>query len=70
MPLLTLTNAHLAYGHVPLLDGAAFPSPGQNAATAPDNHSDLFYLDEAALSVGLRTMLRIAVDYLQAPKPD
>ncbi len=23
MPLLTLTNAHLAYGHVPLLDGAA-----------------------------------------------
>ncbi|MBF8293408.1 MAG: hypothetical protein HW392_2235, partial [Steroidobacteraceae bacterium] len=33
---------------------------------APDNHSDLFYLDEAALSVGLRTMLRVAVDYLQA----
>ena len=24
MALLTLTNAHLAYGHVPLLDGAAF----------------------------------------------
>ncbi|MDH4289639.1 MAG: ATP-binding cassette domain-containing protein, partial [Aquincola sp.] len=24
MPLITLTNAHLAYGHVPLLDGAAF----------------------------------------------
>jgi len=44
--------------------------PGQNAATAPDNHSDLFYVDEAALSVGLRTMLHIAVDYLQAPKPD
>jgi len=41
--------------------------PGQNAAAAPDNHSDLFYLDEAALAVGLRTMLRVAVDYLQAP---
>lgn len=40
--------------------------PSQDAATAPDNHSDLFYLDEAALSVGLRTMLRVAVDYLQA----
>ena len=40
--------------------------PSRNAATAPDNHSDLFYVDEAALSVGLRTMLRIAVDYLQA----
>ncbi|MBK7060673.1 MAG: hypothetical protein IPH51_09290 [Rubrivivax sp.] len=24
MALLTLTNAHLAYGHVPLLDGADF----------------------------------------------
>jgi amidohydrolase len=40
---------------------------GQDAATAPDNHSDLFYVDEAALSVGLRTMLRIAIDYLQVP---
>jgi amidohydrolase len=44
--------------------------PGQDAATAPDNHSDLFYVDEAALTVGLRTILRIAVDYLQAPRPD
>lgn len=44
--------------------------PGQDAATAPDNHSDLFYVDEAALSVGVRTMLRIAVDYLQASAPD
>jgi amidohydrolase len=40
--------------------------PGQDAAAAPDNHSDLFYLDEAALPVGLRTLLRVAVDYLQA----
>jgi amidohydrolase len=40
---------------------------GQDAATAPDNHSDLFYVDEAGLSVGLRTMLRIAIDYLQVP---
>jgi amidohydrolase len=44
--------------------------PGQDPATAPDNHSDLFYVDEAALSVGVRTMLRVAVDYLQAPTPD
>jgi amidohydrolase len=44
--------------------------PGQDPATAPDNHSDLFYVDEAALSVGVRTMLRVAVDYLQAPAPD
>jgi amidohydrolase len=44
--------------------------PGQDPATAPDNHSDLFYVDEAALSVGVRTMLRVAVDYLQTSVPD
>jgi amidohydrolase len=44
--------------------------PGQDPATAPDNHSDLFYVDEAALSVGVRTMLRVAVDYLQTSMPD
>jgi amidohydrolase len=39
---------------------------GQDPATAPDNHSDLFYVDEAALQVGLRSLLHVAVDYLQA----
>ena len=43
---------------------------GQDPATAPDNHSDLFYLDEAALEVGLRSLLRVAVDYLESPRPD
>src|SRR6266571_2327981 len=28
MALLTLTNAHLAYGHVPLLDGASLALDG------------------------------------------
>lgn len=41
--------------------------PGQDPLKAPDNHSDLFYVDESALSVGLRAMLRVAVDYLQGP---
>jgi amidohydrolase len=40
--------------------------PGQDAATAADNHSDLFYVDENALAVGLRSLLHVAVDYLQA----
>ena len=40
--------------------------PGQDAKTAPDNHSDLFYVDEAGIAVGTRTLLRVAVDYLQA----
>ena len=33
MALLTLLDAHLAYGHVPLLDGAAFSlEPGERVA--------------------------------------
>ena len=33
MALLSLTDAHLAYGHVPLLDGAAFAlEPGERVA--------------------------------------
>ncbi len=44
--------------------------PSQDAKTAPDNHSDLFYVDEAGLSVGMRTLLRVAIDYLQAPPAD
>jgi amidohydrolase len=39
---------------------------GQDPATAPDNHSDLFYVDEPALEIGLRSILRVAVDYLQS----
>jgi amidohydrolase len=38
---------------------------GQDPATAPDNHSDEFYLDEAGMQVGLRSLLHVAVDYLQ-----
>ena len=40
---------------------------GQDPATAPDNHSDLFYLDEAGMKTGLRSLLGVAVDYLQSP---
>jgi amidohydrolase len=40
--------------------------PGQDATTAPDNHSDLFYVDETGIAVGLRTLLHVAVDYLQS----
>jgi amidohydrolase len=37
----------------------------RDAAIAPFNHSPLFYMDEAALSVGVRAMLSVATDYLQ-----
>jgi len=43
---------------------------GQDPESAPDNHSDLFYLDEDALEVGLRSLLRVAVDYLESPRPE
>jgi amidohydrolase len=37
---------------------------GQDAETAPTNHSPKFFLDEGALDVGARAMLRAALDYL------
>lgn len=38
--------------------------PEQDLADAAPNHSPLFLLDEAALTVGTRAMLQIALDYL------
>ncbi|HRN62541.1 MAG TPA: amidohydrolase [Luteimonas sp.] len=37
---------------------------GQDASQAPTNHSPLFYIDEAALDLGLRAMLQVTLDYL------
>jgi amidohydrolase len=37
---------------------------GQDAATAPTNHSPKFFLDEGALAVGSEAMLQAALDYL------
>ncbi|MHC9083921.1 amidohydrolase [Luteimonas sp. RIT-PG2_3] len=37
---------------------------GTDANTAPSNHSPEFYIDEAALDVGLRAMLQVSLDYL------
>jgi len=39
---------------------------GQDAAQAADNHSELFFVDEAGIQVGFRSLLRLAVDYLQS----
>ena len=41
----------------------------RDPASAPDNHSDLFYVDEAGIQFGLRSLLHVAVDYLQSPAP-
>jgi len=37
---------------------------GQDLATAPQNHSPLFFADEAALPLGMRAMANLAMDYL------
>jgi amidohydrolase len=37
---------------------------GQDANAAPSNHSPQFFLDEEALKVGTRSMLQVALDYL------
>ncbi len=37
---------------------------GQDAASAPSNHSPQFFLDESALPLGTRAMLQVSLDYL------
>jgi amidohydrolase len=41
---------------------------GQDAATAPSNHSPKFFLDESALPLGTRAMLQVVLDYLHGAK--
>jgi amidohydrolase len=38
---------------------------GKDLLTAPKNHSPYFFADEAALPVGVRAMVNLAVDYLR-----
>jgi amidohydrolase len=42
---------------------------GEDLRATPDNHSDRFYVDESGIAVGLRSMLHVAVDYLQDSGP-
>jgi amidohydrolase len=37
----------------------------RDAATAPNNHSPVFLVDEKSLDFGLRTMVGLALEYLQ-----
>jgi len=43
--------------------------PDQDLRTAPDNHSDRFYIDESGIAVALKATLHVAVDYLQGSAP-
>ena len=42
--------------------------PGQDADQAPSNHSPLYFVDESSLEVGVKAMVNLAVDYLNAPR--
>lgn len=42
---------------------------GEDLRATPDNHSDRFYVDESGIAVGLKSMLHVAVDYLQDSGP-
>ncbi|MCC7181082.1 MAG: amidohydrolase [Acidobacteria bacterium] len=42
-------------------------TPPGREATAAQNHSPLFFADEAALPVGVRALTSLAVDFLRAP---
>jgi amidohydrolase len=68
--LLTVAEdfAHIANAVPSVYYWVGVTPPGQDAKTAPDNHSDLFYVDEAGIAVGTRTLLHVAVDYLQAAR--
>jgi len=68
--LLTVAEdfAHIANAVPSVYYWVGVTPAGQDAKTAPDNHSDLFYVDEAGIAVGTRTLLRVAVDYLQATR--
>ena len=41
--------------------------PDRDPQTAPFNHSPLFYVDEAGMFVGMKAMLALALDALEAP---
>ena len=41
---------------------------GQDADKAPSNHSPLYFVDESALEVGVKAMVDVTVDYLNAPR--
>jgi amidohydrolase len=40
---------------------------GQDALKAPANHSPKFFMDEAALKIGMESMLQATLDYLNTP---
>jgi amidohydrolase len=70
MPFVTGSEDYAYYGKtVPsFFYFVGVTPPGQDALTAPSNHSPSFFVDEGSLPVALRTLVTAAVDYLQGAK--
>ena len=60
-PLFTFASLSARYYFIPSSENAIRISYPMKAA---GNHSPLFFADEAALPVGVRTMAGLALDYL------
>jgi len=67
MPFVTGSEDYAYYGSVvpAFFYFVGVTPPGQDAATAPSNHSPQFFIDEGSLPVALKTLLGAAVDFLQ-----
>jgi amidohydrolase len=70
MPFVTGSEDYAYYGKmVPsFFYFVGVTPPGQDALTAPSNHSPSFFVDEDSLPVALRTLVTAAVDYLQGAR--
>jgi amidohydrolase len=70
MPFVTGSEDYAYYGKtVPsFFYFVGVTPPGQDALTAPSNHSPSFFVDENSLPVALRTLVTATVDYLQGAK--
>jgi amidohydrolase len=67
--LLTVAEdfAHVARAVPSVYYWVGVTPAGEDPAAAPDNHSERFYVDEAGIQVALKSLLRLAVDYLESP---
>ncbi|WP_415923014.1 amidohydrolase [Steroidobacter sp.] len=70
MPLITGAEDFAYYADlIPSLFYFVGVTPqGQDAKSAPSNHSPLFYIDEPSIALATRSLATLALDYLQARK--
>lgn len=67
LPLFTVSEdfAHFAREVPSVFFFVGAVPPQQDLATAPANHSPLFFVDEQALALGARALAAVALDHLQ-----